>query len=202
MDQQGNKISEADDEAAKALLEQHPFNAENNVGNNMMQNYYSKRKAAEETAEQKTNKIVVKGMEEQLEGKTKYLEELMDRLNTQKTSMNDAKTRYYKMREENMAKRAQFTKNVVTREQKGMLEIMTSDSVDKLQKDLQGIMEHISKSTKEQINFHTQNSMFQLEMERKYDMLAFESKEGDLKMSHLAKKAEQMLNLKRLALNN
>lgn len=41
-----------------------------------------------------------------------------------------------------------------------------------------------------------------MELEKKLDTLAFESQEAELRMSHLARKAELMLNLKRMALNN
>jgi len=41
-----------------------------------------------------------------------------------------------------------------------------------------------------------------MELEKKLDALAFESQEAELRMSNLARKAELMLNLKRMALNN
>ena len=41
-----------------------------------------------------------------------------------------------------------------------------------------------------------------MELEKKLDALAFESQEAELRMSNLARKAESMLNLKRMALNN
>jgi hypothetical protein len=88
------------------------------------------------------------------------MEELMDRLGTHKTSMSSAKARYYKLRDDQMKKRADLTRTIVAREQRSMLDIMKTDSVDKLQKDINGLIEHISKATKEQVNFHTQSSMF------------------------------------------
>jgi hypothetical protein len=41
-----------------------------------------------------------------------------------------------------------------------------------------------------------------MDLETKIDTLAFQSQESELRMSNLAKKAEMMLNLKRMALNN
>lgn len=192
------QIKKHEDEMAKAFLNMYPYMEKGEAGGDMMHKV-RKAKADQAGLVHKANKVVIKSLEERLENKEQYFNEMMQKIKGD--DFYKAREKHFRFNKDQLELRKDRQKLNIKRET-DLIGKLDKDSIDNLEGELYDLLRNMNTASQQEVEFHTKNNLFDLEMGGKMQELEFSANVEEIKMSGLARKAERMLNLKRMALNN